>query len=55
MRYNLRHNYAELFAKFLVEKERVPDKNILHCLKRFSDCYRCFDLPVRIVEEELKK
>lgn len=35
----------ELFTKFLIEKERVPEKNIPYYLKRVSDCYRYFDLP----------
>jgi len=35
----------ELFSKFLIEKERVPEKNIPYYLKRVADCYRFFDLP----------
>jgi len=35
----------ELFTRFLIEKERVPEKNIPYYLKRVSDCYRFFDLP----------
>ena len=35
----------EQFRKFLIEKERVPEKNIPYYLKRISDCYRFFNLP----------
>jgi len=35
----------ELFTRFLIEKERVPEKNIPYYLKRVSDCYRFFDQP----------
>jgi integron integrase len=35
----------ELFTRFLIEKERVPEKNIPYYLKRVADCYRFFDLP----------
>ena len=34
----------ELFTRFLIEKERVPQKNIPYYLKPVSDCYRFFDL-----------
>ncbi|MBI5848791.1 MAG: hypothetical protein HZB31_12765 [Nitrospirae bacterium] len=43
----------ELFTKFLFEK--VHEKNVPYYLKRGSDCYRFFDIPVRAIEEELKK
>lgn len=41
----------ELFTKFLVEKERVPEKNVPYYLKRVSDCYRFFDLRDTMIDD----
>jgi integron integrase len=35
----------EQFRKFLIEKERLPERNVPYYVKRVSDCYRYFDLP----------